>query len=65
MWLEEGGTSRVNQERAQQLLSTGASTIATACPFCYIMLDDAVKGEMREDVHVTDIATALWSALNR
>jgi Fe-S oxidoreductase len=35
--------TKVNDERSEQLLETGASRVATACPFCYIMIDDGVK----------------------
>ena len=43
MWMEESIGIKVNDERAQEALSTGATRIATACPFCYIMLDDGAK----------------------
>ncbi|MCL2393680.1 MAG: heterodisulfide reductase-related iron-sulfur binding cluster, partial [Acidimicrobiaceae bacterium] len=42
MWMEETGT-RINADRSRELLGTGARRIATACPFCAIMLDDGVK----------------------
>ena len=44
MWMEESIGKKVNDERAQEAISTGATRVATACPFCYIMLDDGVKG---------------------
>ena len=43
MWMEESVGVKVNDERAKEALSTGASRIATACPFCFIMLDDGAK----------------------
>ena len=43
MWMEESIGVKVNDERAAEALSTGATRIATACPFCYIMLDDGTK----------------------
>ena len=43
MWMEESIGTKVNDERAREALSTGATRVATACPFCYIMLDDGVK----------------------
>ena len=49
MWMEESIGTKVNDERAAEALSTGASRIATACPFCYIMLDDGVKGAGVDD----------------
>jgi Fe-S oxidoreductase len=46
-------------------LATGASRIATACPFCYIMIDDGVKAQGVEDteVKVADIAMHVLDAL--
>ncbi|MGI8763704.1 MAG: (Fe-S)-binding protein, partial [Ilumatobacteraceae bacterium] len=65
MWMEESTGVKVNDERAKEALSTGASRIATACPFCYIMLDDGVKGAGVDDdqVKVADIAIHLLDAI--
>ena len=65
MWMEEHTGKQVNVERSQELIATGASRIATACPFCYIMIDDGVKGEGLDDdqVKVADIAMHLLEAL--
>jgi Fe-S oxidoreductase len=65
MWMEEHVGKQVNVERSQELLSTGAGRIATACPFCYIMIDDGVKGEgvEEEQVKVGDIAMHLLEAI--
>ena len=65
MWMEESVGKKVNDERSQQLLATGASRIATACPFCYIMIDDGVKaqGVEESDVKVADIAMHLLDAI--
>ena len=65
MWMEEHVGKQINVERSQELLETGASRIATACPFCYIMIDDGVKGEGVEDddVKVGDIAMHLLEAI--
>jgi Fe-S oxidoreductase len=59
MWMEEPVGQRVNHARAEEALSTGAGVLATACPFCLIMLDDAVKSKARQDVAVLDIAQLL------
>ena len=45
LWYEETGGKRINHERAGQLLATGASTVASACPFCMTMLSDGVKAQ--------------------
>jgi Fe-S oxidoreductase len=65
MWMEEHVGKNINVERSQELLATGASRVATACPFCYIMIDDGVKGQGIEDdeVKVADIAMHLADAL--
>ena len=65
MWMEEHTGKQVNVERSQELLATGASRIATACPFCYIMIDDGVKGEGVGDdqVKVADIAIHVLEAI--
>ena len=60
MWMEENIGKRVNAERIQEALATGADVVGTACPFCMIMLDDAVKGEGRaDDVTVLDISQVI------
>jgi Fe-S oxidoreductase len=65
MWMEEHTGKQVNVERSQELLATGATRIATACPFCYIMIDDGVKGEGvdEEQVKVGDIALHMLEAI--
>ena len=65
MWMEENIGTKVNDERAAEAISTGASRVATACPFCYIMMDDGVKGAGKEEseVKVADIAIHLLDAI--
>jgi len=65
MWMEENIGVKVNDERAKEALSTGATRVATACPFCYIMLDDGAKAAGAEDdqVKVADIAIHLLDAI--
>jgi Fe-S oxidoreductase len=65
MWMEENIGTKINDERAAEAIATGASRVATACPFCYIMLDDGVKGAGKEEteVKVADIAIHLLDAL--
>jgi Fe-S oxidoreductase/nitrate reductase gamma subunit len=67
MWMEETIGTKVNDARSEQLVETGASRIATACPFCYIMIDDGVKGLGKEEdeVKVADIAMHLVEALEK
>ena len=43
MWLEEDVGKRINIERIEEAVGTGASTIGAACPFCITMLEDGLK----------------------
>ena len=66
MWMEEHTGKKVNTERSQEALATGATRIAVACPFCYVMMEDGVKEAGRdEDVKVQDIAEVLLEAIER
>ncbi|MER3452547.1 MAG: iron-sulfur protein [Acidimicrobiia bacterium] len=63
MWMEEHTGTKVNTERSRELLATGATRVATACPFCYVMMDDGVKEHGRDDVVVADISMHLLEAI--
>ncbi len=58
MWKEdEPGNKRINEERAEEALETGASVIAANCPFCLTMMEDGVKAkDKQDDVMVYDLA---------
>jgi Fe-S oxidoreductase/nitrate reductase gamma subunit len=59
-WMEEHTGKKVNIERAEEALSTGATEVAVSCPFCYVMLDDGIKELGRgDDVRVRDLAMML------
>ena len=67
MWMEETRGTRVNAARTLQVLETGASTVATACPFCMVMLRDGLTDAGRaagEDaVSAQDISELLAAAI--
>ena len=65
MWMEEDIGQKVNDVRAQDLVDTGADRVATACPFCYVMMDDGVKaaGKEEDEVRVADIAMHVLEAI--
>jgi Fe-S oxidoreductase len=57
MWMEERGDS-INLERVREATETGADTLAVACPYCTVMLDDGVQSAGAE-ITVIDVATLL------
>ena len=61
MWMEERGGA-INEERVREAADTGAGTLAVACPFCTVMLDDGVRNSGR-DLRVVDVATLLAESL--
>ncbi|MSQ10763.1 MAG: (Fe-S)-binding protein, partial [Dehalococcoidia bacterium] len=64
MWMEEKSAKRINWERTQQALDTGASVVATGCPFCVLMMEDGVRGKNAEDqLQVKDLAELVAEAL--
>jgi Fe-S oxidoreductase len=66
MWFEEAPEQRVSRLRAQEAVSTGAKTLATACPFCLNMMSDGVAStEGGTEVKVLDIAEILLARQDR
>jgi Fe-S oxidoreductase len=63
MWMEERIGKRVNLERTDEALATGADVVGTACPYCMVMLDDAIRQRQAEGaaegVRVLDVAQVL------
>ena len=70
MWMEERIGQRINLNRSTEAVATGARQIATACPFCRVMLSDGVTAlqaddAAAEDVEVVDVAQLLLAAVRR
>jgi Fe-S oxidoreductase len=61
MWMEERG-GLINEERAREASETGAETLAVACPFCTVMLDDGVRAR-GDQLRVVDVSTLLAESL--
>jgi len=65
MWHEIDQGSRVNVERFEQAVETGADTVATGCSFCTIMMDDAMKVTGKEEtMQVKDIAEIVGDSID-
>jgi Fe-S oxidoreductase len=62
MWMEERG-GPINEERVREAAETGADTLAVACPFCTVMLDDGVKAAGGKQMRVADVSTLLAESL--
>lgn len=61
---EEKGTKRVNVERAEDVLESGANIVASACPFCNTMLSDGIKNkEAENNVQVLDVAELIAASM--
>jgi Fe-S oxidoreductase/nitrate reductase gamma subunit len=64
MWLETDAETRINHQRLQDALATEAGTIATACPYCLTMFDDAIRSKgVGEKVKVLDLAEIIEARL--
>jgi len=66
MWMEETRGTRINAERARQVIETGATTVATSCPFCMVMLSDglaaAAGGQAVATLDVSEVLAARIAA---
>jgi Fe-S oxidoreductase len=70
MWMEEKIGKRINVERIDEALALDPDIVSTACPFCLVMLGDAVttkkqEGAAREDVEVLDVSQLLLRSVKR
>jgi Fe-S oxidoreductase len=70
MWMEERIGKRINTERIDEALGTDPDTISTGCPYCMVMLGDAVaakksSGEAKESLEVVDVAQLLIRSIEQ
>jgi Fe-S oxidoreductase len=63
MWMEEKEGKRINVERTEELLATGADALAVACPFCMTMMTDGLAAKA-SDVPVYDISEVVAQRLS-
>src|SRR5579862_9198838 len=69
MWMEERIGKRINTERIEEALALNPDTISTSCPYCLVMLGDAVSakkasGEAKETLEVVDVAQLLAKSVS-
>ena len=69
MWMEEKLGTRINMNRTEEALATGAERIAIGCPFCRVMISDGLTAKQAEgvgaEVEVVDVAQMLLAAVKR
>jgi Fe-S oxidoreductase len=66
MWLEENIGKRISEIRVEQIVTTNAKTIATACPFCLQMFDDAIKAkDLETSLKAIDIAELVLETVKK
>ena len=69
MWMEEHIGKRINLDRVDEAIDTGAGTVVTGCPFCKVMVDDGLTQRADEGtgvgVGVTDVSQLLLESVKR
>jgi Fe-S oxidoreductase len=63
MWMEERIGRRINTDRVQEAVATGAGTVAVGCPFCLTMLSDGVNSTASGQAEVMDVASVLLRSM--
>ena len=64
MWMEETIGSRINETRTEEAIKTGASTVATNCPFCVTMISDGITSMGKsESMQAKDVAELVLEAV--
>jgi Fe-S oxidoreductase len=65
MWMETDPNTRINNQRLQDGLNADVDIIATACPYCLTMFDDAIRTKaVSENLQALDIVEILESNFN-
>jgi len=65
MWMETDPNTRINNQRLQDALDVKVNTVATACPYCLTMFDDAIRSKaVSEQIQVMDIVEVLEAKIN-
>ena len=62
--MEEKKEKRISALRLQQAIITGASVLAVACPYCRVMLEDAILVN-NDNIMIKDVAELVWEAIQK
>ena len=66
MWMEEEPDKRVNMHRIDEIVEAGVSCVASACPYCLTMFDDALKAKgVEESLQSLDLSELVVEALEK
>jgi Fe-S oxidoreductase len=64
MWMETDANTRINHRRLDDAIDTSADVVATACPYCLLMFDDAIRSKgLGDQIQVMDVAEVLVNQL--
>jgi Fe-S oxidoreductase len=65
MWMETDPDKRINHRRLADALNAKADVVVTACPYCLLMFDDAIRSKgMGDKIQVLDIAEIVEKQLS-
>ena len=62
MWMDDQADQRIGSGRIEEIIDSGAETVAVACPFCRVMVGDGLAGR-QVDIEVRDVAEILLESL--
>ncbi|MEY3203601.1 MAG: hypothetical protein RLZZ629_885 [Actinomycetota bacterium] len=64
MWMEEKIGERINLNRVDEAIATGAEEVAVGCPFCQVMVSDGMVAK-QSSVEVLDVAQIMLRSVKR
>ena len=65
-WMDESIGKRISEDRIEEVIRTGAEVVATACPYCIQMFEDAIKAkEAQESLKTLDIAELVMETIEK
>jgi len=66
MWMEEDPAKRISTRRVEEIIEAKVDLVATACPYCVVMFEDALKAKgVEESIKVVDLSELVAEALKK